>query len=126
MRKTQRLSDRRSRFGFTVALWIFLLVMVLYPIYYTIKLSFYEWSLSTARGMKWIGLENYQYAFKKGKLFDSAEITIIYTLFSVTVEVVLGTALALFLNARQFRGKNLVKTALMLPMVATPVAIALT
>ena len=126
MKHTARLRDKRAGFYFTIPLLIFLALMVIYPVYYTIKLSFYEWSLSTARDMQWVGLENYQYAFEKGKFVDSAVITIIYAVFSVAVEVVFGVALALFLNKRSFRGKNLVKTAFMLPMVATPVAIALT
>ena len=36
----------------------------------------------------------------------------------------LGTALAVFLN-RNFKGKNLVKTLFLLPMVVTPVAIGM-
>ena len=52
-------------------------------------------------------------------------ITLIYAVVSVAVEVFLGVLLALLLS-KKFKGKNLVKTGFILPMVATPVAVALT
>ena len=50
--------------------------------------------------------------------------TFYFTFGSVIVEMVLGTVLALALN-RSFKGKGVVKTLLLLPLVANPVAIGL-
>ena len=47
-----------------------------------------------------------------------------FTGLATVLQLVLGVALALVLN-RPFRGKGLVRAIFLLPMVATPVAIAL-
>ena len=48
--------------------------------------------------------------------------TFAFTIIAVVIETVLGVAIALILN-RDMRGKNVIKTLFLLPMVATPVAV---
>ena len=70
-------------------------------------------------------MDNYIYALTSSDFWHSVWITLIYAVVSVAVEVFLGVLLALLLS-KKFKGKNLVKTGFILPMVATPVAVALT
>lgn len=126
MRKKHRSAAAgKEKYLFVLPLVIFILVMAIYPIGYIAKLSFYEWSLALGQNPKWAGMENYVYALTSQSFWHSVWITLIYAVASVLVEVVLGVCLALLL-AKNFKGKNLVKTGFILPMVATPVAIALT
>ncbi len=43
----------------------------------------------------------------------------------MALELLLGVAIALFLDAKDYRGKRLVTSILLLPMMATPVAVAM-
>ena len=69
-------------------------------------------------------MKNYIALFSDPRFFNSVKLTLYFTILSVSVETVLGVAIALILN-REFKGKNLAKGILLLPMVATPVAIGL-
>lgn len=97
--------------------------MVVLPLLYLLYLSFTEWSMGVT-APKPVGLSNYLALFRD-EAFRNALFRTLYLAFvSVAIQLVLGTALALFLN-RNFRGKNLVKTLFLLPMVATPIAIGM-
>lgn len=115
----------KEKYLFVLPLILFILVMAIYPIGYILKLSFYEWSLALGQAPQWTGLDNYIYALTSSDFWHSVWITLIYAVVSVAVEVFLGVLLALLLS-KKFKGKNLVKTGFILPMVATPVAVALT
>ncbi len=125
MRKRRTKFAEKEKYLFVLPLILFILVMAIYPIGYIIRLSFYEWSLALGQTPKWAGLENYIYALTSSDFWHSVWITLIYAVAAVVVEVFLGVVLALLLE-RSFKGKNLVKTGFILPMVATPVAVALT
>lgn len=71
-----------------------------------------------------IGLQNYIDLFSSDRFPLAIGRTFIFTAIALTIEMVLGIAIALFLN-RRFFGKNFVKTAFLIPMVATPVAIGM-
>lgn len=120
------LKRSRTTFFFILPLLVFLAVMVVYPVGYIIRLSFYEWSLSIIKPMEPVGLENYLYILKDPDFWHSVVITLKFAFWAVLVELLLGIALAIFIGNRKFRGQNLIKTGFILPMVATPVAVALT
>lgn len=125
MKRKKYLRDGKEKYLFVLPLLIFILVMAVYPIGYIIRLSFYEWSLALGQTPQWTGLANYIYALTSSDFWHSVWITLIYAVAAVAAEVFLGVVLALLLS-RNFKGKNIVKTGFILPMVATPVAVALT
>jgi multiple sugar transport system permease protein len=104
-------------------LMIFLLLMVAFPLAYTIYLSFTEWSMGTTPPL-FIGIENYKDILTEPDFWNATKHTLYIAFGSVAVEMLLGTGIALVLN-RPFRGKNLVKTLFLLPMVATPIAVGM-
>ena len=124
MRKLGRWLDKRLNYIFTVPTIIFVLGMVLFPIIYTFALSFHSWRMSANIPWDFIGLDNYIDLFSDSRFLDSVWRTFFFSAIALVFEVVLGIAIALFLN-RTFFGKNIVKTAFLLPMVATPVAIGM-
>ena len=124
MRKLGRWLDKRLNYIFTVPTIIFVLGMVLFPIIYTFALSFHSWRMSANIPWEFIGLDNYIDLFSDSRFLDSVWRTFFFSAIALVFEVVLGIAIALFLN-RTFFGKNIVKTAFLLPMVATPVAIGM-
>ncbi|HBG16905.1 MAG TPA: sugar ABC transporter permease [Firmicutes bacterium] len=98
--------------------------MMIFPVLYTFYVSLTDWDMISGGRISFIGLDNYVNLLKEPRFFNSIKLTLYFTIMAVGIEVVLGVAIALILN-RDFRGKNLVKLILLLPMVATPVAIGL-
>lgn len=99
--------------------------MIVFPIGYTLYLSFFEWSMSGVQKPVWVFLDNYMHLlFEDERFWAAFGRTFYFTIAAMIFELVLGIAIALLFN-RKFRGKNLVKTLFLLPMVSTPVAIGL-
>jgi multiple sugar transport system permease protein len=116
--------DRHLKWIYTLPAVIFVLVMMLFPIIYTVRISFFEWSMSATTPPKWVGLDNYISLFLDSRFWNAVKSTFSFTIGALFIEVVLGVAIAVLLS-REFRGKNIVKTIFLLPMVATPVAMGL-
>jgi multiple sugar transport system permease protein len=116
--------DRYFKWFYTAPAVLFMVVMMAFPILYTGRLSLFEWSMSSVMQPEWIGLDNYAELLKSDRFLNSVRVTVIYTLVSLVFQIVLGVAIALLFE-RKFKGKNMVKTLFLLPMVATPVVIAL-
>ncbi|TDG00186.1 carbohydrate ABC transporter permease [Paenibacillus piri] len=116
--------DRHLKWIFTLPAVIFIVVMVAFPIAYTVRISLYEWSMSVTTPPRWVGLDNYTHLLADGRFWSSVGRTFYHTGASIVIETVLGVLIAVLLS-RKFKGQKWAKTLLMMPMVATPVSIAL-
>jgi multiple sugar transport system permease protein len=116
--------ERNVKWIFPLPAMIFLIIMMAFPMIYTIYVSLTDWNMSSGSAAGFIGLENYVEMFRESRFYNAFCLTFYFTILAVSMEVVLGVMIALVLN-REFRGKNLVKLILLLPMVATPVAVGL-
>lgn len=116
--------DRNQKWIYTMPAVLFVLLMMVFPILYTFRISFYEWSMSSTTPPKWVGLDNYIALLTDARFWVTVKQTFIFTFGALIVQTVLGVAIAVLLH-REFFGKNLVKTIFLLPMVATPVAMGL-
>jgi len=100
-------------------------VLMVFPVFYTVYMSLHSWFASSLTSPEFIGLANFKRAFLQDERFRNALwLTLYFTALATALQVVLGVALALLLN-RPFRGKGFFRSIFLLPMVATPVAIAL-
>ena len=110
---------------FVLPAFAFLIAAVAFPVLYTGVLSFTRWSASATEPPVWIGLGNYaDVVFRDSGFRNSLLVTAYFTGVSVVIEVVLGVGLAQLLN-REFIGRGLVRTLLILPVAGTPVALGL-
>lgn len=122
--KDSPLQRRRVR-----AAWLFLTPMLLclllvaaWPLLRTFWFSLTDASLSDTGGGSFIGLSNYLFhdgAHWSGLLVDpqwwnAVRNTLYFSLISVSLEVVLGLAVALLLNVR-FTGRTLVRAMILIP-----------
>jgi multiple sugar transport system permease protein len=71
-----------------------------------------------------VGFDNYLQLWSDPQFLNSLWVTVRFVFFSVAIETVLGLALALFC-LREFRGIRLLRTVLIVPMVITPVVVAI-
>lgn len=116
--------DNHIKLIFVTPSVLFVILMIAFPLAYNFGVSFTQWSLSSVTPPKYVGLANYLALFQDTRFLLSILRTIVFSLGALAVEVVLGVGFALYVN-RSFAGKGLVKTALLLPMVMTPVAVGM-
>lgn len=113
------------RLSFILPAVIFVVLMMAYPIGYNTWLSFHRWTGSALRDPQPVGIENYSDIFTNDERFYPAvQRTIEFTAVVVSVELLLGIGIALLLRD-SFPGQTVLKTLILLPMVATPVAISM-
>jgi multiple sugar transport system permease protein len=117
--------ERNARLVLPLPAVAAVLLMLAFPLLYTLWMSLQDWTISSVSQPRFVGLDNYVGLFTTDPRFrNSVVITFYFTVLGVTVQTLLGVTLALLFN-RQFWGRGLLRTLAILPMVATPVAIAL-
>lgn len=83
------------------------------PILYALFLSFHDLELSTG-DYAFVGLKHYLSMFTDASFRTSIGLTLLFTVLTVSAEIVLGIALALVLN-QEFKGRGLVRGLMILP-----------
>ncbi|HEY4622163.1 MAG TPA: sugar ABC transporter permease [Gaiellaceae bacterium] len=122
--------ERRQGAGFERALPYLLLApavlvvlaVLVYPLWDGIKAStdFYRFG----RPIESVGLENYTDLWSDPQFRNALWVTVRFVTLAVAIETVLGLALALFC-ASELRGVRFLRTALIVPMVITPVVVGI-
>jgi len=103
---------------------ILILGLTLYPVAYSIWLSLLE-KHSFFPQERFVGLENYFYLSKDAEFWSSLWLGVVYSIWTIVFQVVLGVAAALILN-ETFVGRGLVRAIVLFPyMVPTIVAVIL-
>jgi multiple sugar transport system permease protein len=116
--------ERNIKWIFPLPAALFILLMMAFPVIFTFGISLTNWSMVSTEPTKFIGLDNYIHMLKDERFWNASVNTFYFTALTMVAETVLGVAIALLLD-REFKGKGLVKTIFLLPMVTTPVAIGL-
>ena len=100
---------------------IVILVIVILPTLYTWGISLVRWDVQV-QDRNFIFLENYRTLLGTGRVLDALKNTAIISVGAVTLEMTLGVGLALLLT-EQFRGRPLVISAIILPLMLAPVVV---
>ncbi|WOQ70149.1 sugar ABC transporter permease [Microbacterium limosum] len=106
---------------------LFLIVFAAYPIVITIVNSFRDVTVvGLVTGiMPFVGFDNYVEVLTDPQFAHSTWLTVVFTVFSVACQFLLGLGMALLLNGR-FRGRRALAGLLMVPWVLPIVVIAAT
>ena len=110
--------QRRDRLIFLVPSMTVLAVILFYPLAYSLGLSFYNYYLPVPR-TTFVGLDNFRFILGDDAFWDALGVTARFTGAAVTIEVVLGIAVALLLDTR-IPCRRFVTTVVLLPMAITP------
>lgn len=103
-----------------------LVVILIYPLGYSLWLSFHNWTLRTfKRGVPFVGFENFTALVHGEDFLESLMTTGTFMLFAISLEFILGMGLALLLD-QELRGRRLFRSLVLLPMMCTNVVIGLT
>ncbi len=116
--------ERNLKILFPLPAVTFVVVMMLFPVLYTLFLSFTNWNLTSGMPLNFVWFRSYLRVLKEPRFLSAIGRTFSFTAIALSAETLLGLALALLLN-REFKGKPLMKLILLLPLVATPVAIGI-
>jgi multiple sugar transport system permease protein len=104
---------------------IFVLAMLVVPMAYTVYLSFTDAHGAINRPKAWAGLDNYTAVLSDtDRFWPAVGRTLWFSAGTVIIELVLGMAIALLLR-KPFRGQSVVRSLILLPLVATPVAVSM-
>lgn len=103
---------------------IFMVLMMLIPIAMTLSFSLTDWNLLTGKAPAFNGISNYIEILSSSEFWHSFGITFSYTFLAIAMELVAGVLLAVLIN-RDFLGKGVVKTIILLPYMMAPVAVGM-
>ncbi|MBL8126324.1 MAG: sugar ABC transporter permease [Thermomicrobiales bacterium] len=104
---------------------IVLFLLTIYPTIYSFTLSLNEWNMSNRNAVwEFVGLGNYAKILQDARFWNAAQVTGTYMFGTIATQLVLGLGIALLLQ-RQVLAAGLVRTALLLPMMTTPVVVGL-
>lgn len=101
-----------------------LIAINLFPLFYSLYLSFTNFSAIANKPPVWIGFQNFNDILSNGTLWRYFQNTGKYVVLTVVLEMILGFSLAMLLR-RQFWGSGVVTTLILVPMMLSPVVVGL-
>lgn len=117
------LHPRRDVLVLVAPVVVYLFVFSLFPLLYSLGVSFFRWD-QVSSSFEFIGLGNFQELAADAVFWQATVNTAILMVVGVTIQIVLGTALAIFFDLH-LRGMWFVRGVLILPMLLTPVVVGL-
>jgi len=109
--------ERERIFAISLMLpcFLFVIIFAFYPILYSFYLSMHQIILTLpSLGQPFIGLENYKRLLHDKIALHSLVNTILFVFISTLFEILFGLIIALIIN-RQFKGKGLIRAAILVP-----------
>lgn len=122
MKRAMEFFDRHAPVLFPLPALLAIVLLIVGPVVANLVISMYGWSIG--RAPSFIGLDNFTEALTGRRFWNGVRNTLYFTGLAVPIQLVLGMGIAVLFH-RNFPGKGFVRTIMLLPMVATPVAIAL-
>ncbi|HEY8463410.1 MAG TPA: sugar ABC transporter permease [Bacillota bacterium] len=103
---------------------IFLFLITAVPMGYVLYASFSTWNLGSSSWPKLSGIGNYLKLVTDEYFFNALKVTSIFTTVSLLLEISLGILVALMLY-RKFKGRGILRSFILIPMMITPSVIGL-
>jgi multiple sugar transport system permease protein len=117
-----RVVAHRADYLYVLPALIVMMVVIAYPIYYTVELSFYKTPPNLQMKDKvFDGLNNYTTVLASESFHDVTINTLIWTVTCTLVAFILGLFAALSLH-REFAGRGFMRAILLIPYVVSAVA----
>lgn len=116
-------AERRLGFMLIAPAVIVMIAVTAYPVVYAIWLSLERYNLALPQATKFIGFANYGAVLSSPYWWHALYVTVIITVFSVSITLVLGFLLAYVLHRTIF-GRGLVRTTSLIPYGIVTVAAA--
>ena len=122
LRRAAGIRRTRPYILFAVPAMAIILAVIVFPWLFTLFMSVHDWKVTGAR--TFVGLSNYAALASDERLLGALGRTLYYAALAVVLPLVLGTIAALIFH-RRFPLRGFLRGVFILPMMATPVAVAL-
>jgi multiple sugar transport system permease protein len=116
-------AERRLGWWLCAPAVIVMLAVTAYPIIYAIWLSLQRYNLELPNAVKFVGLGNYGAVLTSPYWWQALWVTVLITIFSVSITLVLGMLLAIVMHRTLF-GRGTVRTVALIPYGIVTVAAA--
>jgi multiple sugar transport system permease protein len=113
---------RRSYRVLTLPALAVVAAVIVFPWAFTVYMSAFDWKIGAAA--HFVGLGNYAGLATNQRFIEAIVHTFYFTLLAVVFPLLLGTGAALVFH-RRFSGRGVLRAIFTMPMMATPVAVAL-
>lgn len=101
---------------------IILFIVTAYPFLFGIYNSFHDWVLYKPQmGRPFVGFEQYGKVLSDPRFWDALRRSLVYVILAVSCSVVLGFTQALAMSHEALRGKAVLRSILIIPVVVAPV-----
>jgi multiple sugar transport system permease protein len=123
-RRFRWLGDRRLAGLFISPALALLLFLSVFPLLWALYLSFTDYSATRDVPAQWVGLDNYLEILGSSAVHERAVTTAVYVVVAVALQTALGFSIA-YLISRRVRGRGLMTTLFLVPMMLSPVVVGL-
>ena len=118
----RQMSDRAIQWTFIAPTLILLFLFNLFPLFYSLYLSFTDYSAIAGTDPVWVGFQNFGRLLNDQQMWKYFATTGRFAFLSVGLQTICGFALALMLREK-FRGSGLITTLILVPMMLSPVVV---
>lgn len=118
------LTDRAVANLFLLPTILLLVAMNVFPLFWSLGLSFTKFKANGNKPAEWLGNANYQEMMSREQVWQSFTTTAAFVLLTVGLQLAVGFGLAILLN-RSFKLKGIVTTLFLLPMMLSSVVVGL-
>ncbi len=121
-RRVRGLSDRGIAWLFIAPTILLLLAINIFPLFWTIYLSFTNYKANRSAPIVWQGTRYYTEILGDPDIWHAMQVTARFVFWTVTIETLLGFTLA-YLIDRRFRGHGFWTTVILIPMMLSPAVV---
>ena len=121
-RKIKGLSDRAIAWIFVAPTIFLLLAINIFPLIWTIRLSFTNFKANRNREIEWVGTRNYERILTDSDIWLNMQATAHFLFWTIFFQVLIGFTLAYLIN-KKFKGNDLWTTIIVLPMMLSPAVV---
>jgi len=120
--KIKRYLEKNTGLFLLLPAVIILFIVVIYPLIYSLYLSFHSYPLTRLGEKTFVGIKNYKALFSDVIFWQSIKHTLMFVSATVCLELLLGLGIALAVN-REFRHMRFVTFLFLIPMMIIPVVV---
>ena len=121
-RPHRALSDTTLKRLFLWPTLALLITFNIFPLLYSLYVSFTDFSAISGKPPVWVGLQNYRSILNDPKMWLYFSNTGRFVLLTVSLQILIGFGMALLLRDK-FRGSGLISTLILIPMMLSPVVV---
>jgi len=122
-RLSERKRDNLFAYLFISPFFVIFGIFGLYPILFTIYLSFFKWD--ALNPMKYIGLQNYQFVLEDSIFWTSFSNTLLISVMGTIPQLIMALLIAIFLNSAFTKFKQTFRVLFFMPNITSIVAVTL-